>query len=677
MKNSNLIQTYFPFSEASPSDEATGKEWKVTLIQAGETQKNRIYPEAVLARDGHLFKSVPVYASMGGDHDPTSRGVKSIAGYIKDTIMEETKLNGILHISDPILAASMLDWWKEGVLDKMVGLSLVAGGKMAIENGKEVVQRISKSESVDLVRSPAAGGRILELLESKATISSEEETEMTPEELKALLKESNDAMVATMDEKMKKLEEAVAVKDPPPPPPAEALPAAIKYMQTLTMAGLLKESSLPEVSRERVKSAFDTEKEVDFAAVEEMIKKEKDYLAAHEKTVVESIVKESTLSGRVTVDDLDKKLARFEALFSNPQHGFIEKDFGGEAGKQRVRPYRSFKESYIDWTGRNPHEPFGVEEMWSDWVKGIGTYDSGTKRVRERVVQEANGLYQVKLSESLGAATGTTVWGEVAADVMYQMFVNNYATQPRYSEWRKIVRITDAPDFRAQHRIKIGEYGDLPTVAEGAQYTDATHPDDEETTITVTKRGYHAEGITRELMYNDHIGALAEVPGKLAQAAARTLYKAIFIDLFQSDYTYSIGTANLFIAAKNNLGTTALSVEGLSATRVAMRSQSRISAATEILGATNLPKCILVPNELEGIAERLVMPSDSMRGRITADTSALENIDRFRGLDVIVVDEFTNAKDWWAVADPMMVTGIEVAFLGGREEPDLVIQSGS
>ena len=208
------------------------------------------------------------------------------------------------------------------------------------------------------------------------------------------------------------------------------------------------------------------------------------------------------------------------------------------------------------------------------------------------------------------------VWGEVAADVMYQSFVQNYQNQPRYNEWRKVARIGRATDFRPQHRIKIGEYADLGAVTENLQYPDITHPGDEESTIKISKHGYIAPRITREMMYNDNIGALAEIPTKLAQAAARTLYKDIFIDIFESAYTYTVDTAALFASGTTrvNLGSDALTLEGLNKARIAMRSQTRITGTTEILGATNLPKYLLVPNELEYVAREAGEPFRSDEG---------------------------------------------------------------
>ena len=70
---------------------------------------------------------------------------------------------------------------------------------------------------------------------------------------------------------------------------------------------------------------FDSEK------VDEIIKKEKDYLASHEKQIVESL---TVSRGLVTVDEGDKALARIDAMFL-PERKI-------EVDGEMIPAYRSF-----------------------------------------------------------------------------------------------------------------------------------------------------------------------------------------------------------------------------------------------------------------------------------------------------------------------------------------------
>ena len=700
------VSTSFKLEEAT---DKTGSKWKVTIIEEGESRNGRYYPIDVLRESLSLFDNTPMYAASGEDHSSMERGVRSIVGFIKSPKIVGNAMEGVAHITDASLRSSMKEWNEAGVLDKMVGLSISAMGKSDYREGKEVMTALLP-ESVDIVRDPAAGGKFQKMLESLNkenkmgdTILTDDMKKEIAEAAKAAVIESLPAVVAEAmkvareaedaadaekkkkmkeeEEKKKKTKKTEEGVDDELTEQATAIKEALRISQETALANRITEAKLPSHSADRVKSIFDPSKPIDFSKVEEAIKSEKDYLAKHEVHVVESITEQggTVRSGKVTAEELDKKLARWQATYERDPRGFSVIKIGDS--DEKVRPYISFREAFHDFHGEAAVGAYGAGDMWRSWCSGV-VYDSASPRNRDKVANLKRFQESLGTGTSIGGVTGTvtTNWSSVAGDQLYQMLIKNYMDQPRYQDWRKIAKITSSPDFRPQHRMKIGEYSDLPVVNEAAQYSDIAHPGDEETTIQVVKRGYHAPEITRELMYNDRIDALAVIPMELGRAAARTLYKAIFVDLFQSDYQYTVDTAasNLFIAGKNNLRANAgaaLSIDSLDDARVAMRKQTRYSAATEILGAENLPKFIIVPAALEGITERIVNPSGFMIGRLTADTGTMQDISRFKGLEMIVVDEFTSDVDWFTMADPALVTGIEVSFLGGRQEPDLIVQS--
>ena len=149
----------------------------------------------------------------------------------------------------------------------------------------------------------------------------------------------------------------------------------------------------------------------------------------------------------------------------------------------------------------------------------------------------------------------------------------------------------------------------------------------------------------------------------------------MFIDILVTNPNYGPDSTAIFHADHNNQATVALTIGGASGVVAAMRDQTRFGSASDILGAANLPKIVVVPNELEGLANRIFGPSDAVRLSLTADTDAAQDSDRFKGqMEVVVVDEFTNATDHFFIASPQEVAGIVVAFLGGREEPELFMQ---
>jgi len=43
-------------------------------------------------------------------------------------------------------------------------------------------------------------------------------------------------------------------------------------------------------------------------------------------------------------------------------------------------------------------------------------------------------------------------------------------------------------------------------------------------------------------------------------------------------------------------------------------------------------------------------------------------------LEVISVPQFTDTNNWYLMADPALIEGLEVGFVGGRDAPELLVQ---
>lgn len=698
---------------ASPITEAerefTGKEWHVRIITAGMSMNKREYPLDVLHRDRGIFENAPVHAAFGEDHSLAERGVKGLVGFVRDIKPVPEGLDGTLHISDPNLRQILLDFYTEGVLDSMVGISIVADGMWSPNGVGETATAVEllKSDSVDLVRTPAAGGKFLNVIESTTTKSSEADMvlDITEEKLEEMLTSSaTKAAEMAVEKARSSILEELEAKHPMPPknkdkPPvngdgdpaakgkeadddeeemkrkakkkaeeeaalvtasrtSEAV-AVTKQMSDFLLNQSITEAKLPESAEVRVRAAlegkpFDRERTVG------IIKSEKDYLASHEKTIVENLTSERKLI--VRADENDKVLARLDAMFTDEGFTMI----GEGAEQQKIKGFRGWKEAYCSLNGLNPYEVDG-EEVWQAWSLGTNNYSSSrTKEIARS--------YEAFFQRTGEALLQQSTWAQVTADRMHKALIRNYENLPQYDDWRKVARVISVNDYQTYRDIKIGGYANLAVVVEGGVYPDLPHPTDEETTVQLRKHGGIAPQITRELILNDNVRAVAQIPKELALSAKRTLYEAVF-DIFSGNAVYGPDSTVLFHTDHNNTGTTALAIAGVDLAQVAMRSQTRYGSTPDVLGAANLPKLIMVPNELQGLAQRIANPSGQFFSYSTADTDAQDDPDRFKGqLEVVVLDYWTNITDYFLVADPAQVMGIGVAFLNGKEEPDLFIQ---
>ncbi len=268
----------------------------------------------------------------------------------------------------------------------------------------------------------------------------------------------------------------------------------------------------------------------------------------------------------------------------------------------------------------------------------------------------------------LANVNSSTMAGMVA-NALNKRVVNLFQQYPRW--WEAFVSIEDFASLQDVRWITLGGVGELPTVSEGAAYSELTWDDMTETDAFVKKGGYL--GLTLEAIDKDDTRRLVAAPRALAQAAWLTLAKSI-----SAIFTGTSGTGpvmsdsnRLFDASNHsNLLTTALSFTAYVAVRTAMRKQTELHSE-ERLGALTAPKFLLVPPDLE-ITALQTLASEGEPGTADNDANPLargnEHDERLRSARsrVIVIDLWTNANNWAAVADPMLYPSIGLGFRYGR-----------
>ena len=265
----------------------------------------------------------------------------------------------------------------------------------------------------------------------------------------------------------------------------------------------------------------------------------------------------------------------------------------------------------------------------------------------------------VKLRASIESGT----FSEILGDAVNRRMVKEYNASG-LSDWRKI---TGPPvplnDFRVQHRVRMGGYGDLPIVEESGSYDPLSTPGDEEATYSPAKRG-GTEIITFESVKNDDVGVIRKVPVKLARSAAWTLYKFVFDSLKDNPVIYD--GVNLFHATHANLGSAALDAAALKAGRLAMMKQS-IAASGEGIGIP--PRIIIVPTDLEDAAYEL-----TAKPNLAGFTPTAADAIRRQTWEIIGVKHWLDTDDWYLSSDPGDVQGMEIGFLDGKEDPEIFVQ---
>ncbi len=266
------------------------------------------------------------------------------------------------------------------------------------------------------------------------------------------------------------------------------------------------------------------------------------------------------------------------------------------------------------------------------------------------------------------ANVDSATMAQICADAMNKKLMFAYAEYPKW--WQPIVLEEDFTNLHNAKWMMLGGLGELPTVAEGAAYTELEWVDQEQQDAFIKKGGYL--GITIEAIDKDDVGALRAAPAALAQAAWLTLSKAI-ANLFTANaglgQTLDDATT-LFTALKGNLGSSALSWAAWVATRTLMRQMPDVGSG-ERLGALTAGYYLLVPSDLEivalqtigsanepGVADNDLNPVPETSGEAAQRAEARKR--------VIVVDLWTDAEDWVAVCKPELYPTIGLGYRFGR-----------
>ena len=226
----------------------------------------------------------------------------------------------------------------------------------------------------------------------------------------------------------------------------------------------------------------------------------------------------------------------------------------------------------------------------------------------------------------------TAVMSDALANVLNKRLVKDYRGQPRW--WGPVVSRTSIRDMKDQTRVLLNDFAALSTVAENGAYTNLAWGDTKET-YTPGKKG-NLVTVTLEMIMNDDLRSVARIPSKLAVAAAITV--------------------NEFVAA--------LSSASLQAAITAMMKFQ--NSAGKVLGTS--PRYLLIPPDLLWTA-RVMLNSALLPGGANNDINVVQGI-----VEPVVVPQFTDTNNWYLMADPAVIEGIELGFLNGREEPELLVQ---
>lgn len=599
-------------------------QFEILCITAGDGNGWQFSPEVLQASLG-LWSGVHCFI----DHAWCSRSVRDLAGQVVDPVWDEDAqgIRATLKAFGPggDLLTSFGHEVLQGDSPPRVGFS----ADILFSAHQKQVKEITRVLSLDLVYDPARGGAFLRALNSlqierNSPMSEEEKTLNPPSPQAAVPRSSADlnaqleslqsdqaAMRTLLDEHQRQAQLDQAIE--------EARKSRLQMCGYLLESGLAA-SKLPKPVQDRIRAQF-TDRIFEAAELQAAINDHREMLS--------ELAASQTVQGpgRITAmfNERDKLQAAVDDLFEAPR----------EAGLQ----------------GASVPRLTGVRELY---LMLTGDFDM-------------HGGYHPDRTQLATTADFTGL----VKNALNKLVMDQWSRLGRagYDWWKQISVQEHFSSLQDITGTLIGTVGDLPLVAEGAEYTELVVGDSPETASFVKYGGYIP--LTLELIDRDQTRKLKAYARELGSAGIRKI-SGLVAAIFTANAGVGPTMADTGALFNNtavttegghaNLLTTALAIGAWDAACTAVYNQPMlIKNEAGVYGtgpkmAIN-PKFCLVPRALQNTAWQM------LKGEFVREaTYVYDNVLKDSAVPV-TVPEWTDATDWAAVCDPAVAPAI---FVGER-----------
>lgn len=263
------------------------------------------------------------------------------------------------------------------------------------------------------------------------------------------------------------------------------------------------------------------------------------------------------------------------------------------------------------------------------------------------------------------ALHSTSDFPEILSAVTNKTLRQAYEAYPR--TFMLFCRQVLATDFKAMHRVQLGEAPQLLEVGESGEFKRGTLGESKESYKVKTYGRVVA--ITRQTLINDDLDAFTRIPAMYGNSIAQ-LESDVVWGIITANPAMADGNALFHTTHKNLAGTgTALDVGSVGAARAAMAKQTGLDKKT-VLNVR--PAFLIVPASLELKAEQLVA-----QNLVPAATSSVVP-QSIRTLAPISEPRLDAASEtaWYLAASPNQIDTIEYAYLEGQQGAYIETRNG-
>lgn len=623
---------------AAKDDDATGFKWSVRVAAFGTDLNGNYWDPAVMTAALDKFEGAKVFCLKEAQHQAKShrfgKSVQDMVGVLSNC----TAAADGIYADLTILPAA--GWLRDNLvgcaelgLSNVLGLSVDVAGKLGskmVGGKKQPMMTLISKATVDVVYDPVAKGEFLTMAAARQTDHKEEDAPMIKLLLAGLARRNKpeaDRIQAALDNQSLTSDQAVeqafaAIEtrnDDVLQGGAETLQEMRLLACGLTLTSTLAGSKLPDAVQDKLRASF---KDVVFApeSLQAAINAEKECL--------DSLTASGAVHGagdvRVTVgaESTDKLQAAFDGMLNVPV-----------ADELRTVPaFTSLRAAYVQMTGD----------------------------------ADITGVLNPTQMRRMQAAYGDTTFAYALGNTLYRRLSQDYRAFGDYGVSRLVGNnIRNAVDFRSLETVRIGYYGDLPTIDTDTQdYPDLGEVSDEKVEYALKEKGGIIT-INRRMILNDDLRAVQRLLTRLPRAARRTVARTVWTP-FLTNAIYQGDNKAIFHADHGNLGSTAYSITTAEAARTAMFKQTELDSG-EALGLR--PAMVSFPSDLRALVTNV--------NNFNPQAVAVENgnsMFQFFTPEGLFENPFqTDANDWMMFADPNECEIVELAYLNGQQEPVMLV----
>ncbi|MDG6894530.1 ClpP-like prohead protease/major capsid protein fusion protein [Volucribacter amazonae] len=293
-------------------------------------------------------------------------------------------------------------------------------------------------------------------------------------------------------------------------------------------------------------------------------------------------------------------------------------------------------------------------------------YNAMTLRELARVSLTDRGISILNLNPmqmvGLAFTHSTSDFGQILIDVAHKSVLKGWAeSTENFEQWTHKGTLTD---FRPAYRVGLGGFDSLPQVREGAEYRYVTLSDTGTQVSLATYGGMFS--LTRQLIINDDMHMLTQVPYKLGQAARATIADLVFAQL-TGDPVMGYDGKKLYDAShKNTLTSGKMDIATLDSAIQLMNGQKSFDGKQLAIE----PDLLLAPTALYTRAKQVIGSSSVEGAEINSGI-----INPLKDIVPVVKSQrlqAQNAKIWYLINKE----AIEVSYLNGVETPFIDQQTG-